>query len=99
VTHVCGNGKRACWQTQPNGGLKYVDTPGTFDGTTLISIDGGKAQYSGKPRTLPGPVTASYFNADPQVSAQLVSPTGECWGADYPTAVKNAATIYRAIGE
>jgi hypothetical protein len=100
VTHNCGNGKKACWQTLANGGLQYVDTPGTFGGTTQITIDRSKAQYAGKPQMLPGPVTATrYFNADPQVTAQLVGPTGECWTADYLKALANGAAIYRATGE
>jgi hypothetical protein len=82
-----------------NGGIKYKDSPATV-GTTQVVVDGSKAQYAGKGPglQLPGPVSgAEYLDADPSVIAQLVSPAGECWSADYGIAIRNDPTLYRGL--
>jgi hypothetical protein len=100
LTDICYGAGNTCWKTLANGGIKYMDGRATHDGTTQILVDGKKAQYAGKQLLLllPGPVSGSeYFDADPSVTVQLVGPTGECWSADYPFAIKNAPTLYRAL--
>jgi hypothetical protein len=76
------------WRGREPKSWTYRDRDGTSAGVTKLLLKPGprgriKLAAEGPNLVLPGPVGATYFDADTYVEFDLVSSTGRCWVATY----------------
>jgi hypothetical protein len=92
------------WDDKDPKGWKYKDKQGAFDGVQKVQLKTGtagksKAQVKAKGSNIPTPApfnAVEFFDADPNVTVQLVNDEGKCWTTEFATATKNEVDQYKA---
>jgi hypothetical protein len=91
-------GGQPCWKPRTHG-FKYGNKAGTPNGVVSLFLndgDPGTAHISLKASGANLPLPTLPFDQDPTVTIQLANDLGECWEADYSTALRNEIGNFKA---
>jgi len=95
----------ANWQSKSPKGWQFKDKLGASDGVQKIKLKTGnlgktKVQVIAKGGNLPTPTpfsSTAFFAQDPTVTIQMFnSDTSTCWSSEFPTALKNTVSQFKA---
>ena len=96
-TH-CGGA--SCWHPIGTNGAAYRDTSGTPGGLRMLKLRSGAAGAARIVAQGSGPaLTVPVLDLALPVTVQLQGMNGECWDADYDTAIANDPGHFKARGE
>ena len=91
------------WKALRTTGFRLADRTGSNDGITALTLQSGigtatiSARGKGSALGVPPPLPDTpLLSATPQVTVQLVTADGLCFGAVYPVASRSTAQIFRA---
>ncbi len=92
------------WDDNLPKGVLYKDRTAFASGVTKVNLRTGatgksKAQLGAKGVNVPMPAAygpAEMFDADPDVTVQLVNTTGSCWTSSFSTITKNTSALFKA---
>jgi hypothetical protein len=90
---------RPCWRPTRVGGFRYRDpdlTRGGVRGIFLRPGVAGRARVAVRARGIPLPLPTMPLAQDPTVTVQLVNSEGQCWEANYSSALSNTNLLFKA---